>query len=89
MWVGVWGLCVWNVVWCGVYACECVHMHVPIYPCVTMQVAVSYDRRKVKPGEDVRLTVTAPPSSVVFLLAVDKSVKLLKSGNDITQDMVL
>ena len=49
---------------------------------------VEYNRQKVKPGEDVLMTVTARPSSVVFLLAIDKSVKLLKSGNDITQEMV-
>ncbi|XP_076467680.1 LOW QUALITY PROTEIN: CD109 antigen-like [Babylonia areolata] len=52
------------------------------------QVQVSYGRGKVKPGEAVQMTVTARPHSVVFLLAVDKSVQLLKSGNDITQEMV-
>ncbi|XP_076468190.1 CD109 antigen-like [Babylonia areolata] len=52
------------------------------------QVQVGYGRGKVKPGEAVQMTVTARPHSVVFLLAVDKSVQLLKSGNDITQEMV-
>ncbi|KAL8566696.1 hypothetical protein ACOMHN_050345 [Nucella lapillus] len=52
------------------------------------QVEVNYARQKVKPGDDVQMTVTARPHSVVFLLTVDKSVQLLKSGNDITQEMV-
>ena len=54
----------------------------------SLQVDVTYNRQKVKPGEDVLMTVTARPSSVVFLLGIDKSVKLLKSGNDITREMV-
>ncbi|XP_076446010.1 CD109 antigen-like isoform X2 [Babylonia areolata] len=49
---------------------------------------VSFNKREVKPGEQVDMTVRTRPNSVVFLLSVDKSVKLLKSGNDITKDMV-
>ncbi|KAK7489855.1 hypothetical protein BaRGS_00018877, partial [Batillaria attramentaria] len=51
-------------------------------------VSVEYSKADVKPGEEVDLTVRAQPSSVVFVLGIDKSVKLLKSGNDITDEMV-
>ena len=46
------------------------------------------DRNQVEPGEKVKLTVKADPDSSVGLLAVDQSVLLLKSGNDITKEMV-
>ncbi|KAL8559556.1 hypothetical protein ACOMHN_018719 [Nucella lapillus] len=51
-------------------------------------VKVSYNKRKAQPGEEIEIKVHTRPDSTVFLLAVDKSVKLLKSGNNITQDMV-
>lgn len=51
-------------------------------------VTLEYSKKQVKPGEEVDLTIRAKPSSVVFMLGIDKSVKLLKSGNDITQEMV-
>lgn len=43
---------------------------------------------KAQPGDDVEVRVKADPNSYVGLLAVDQSVLLLKSGNDITDDMV-
>ncbi|VDD91920.1 unnamed protein product [Enterobius vermicularis] len=51
-------------------------------------VSISMDRNQVEPGEKVKLTVKADPDSSVGLLAVDQSVLLLKSGNDITKEMV-
>ncbi|MCP3664432.1 MAG: hypothetical protein GY696_18415 [Gammaproteobacteria bacterium] len=44
--------------------------------------------RKAQPGQQVTVRVRSRPSAFVGLMAVDKSVKLLKSGNDITQDLV-
>lgn len=38
-----------------------------------------------KPGENVGITISSKPSSLVCLLAIDQSVALLKSGNDIQQ----
>lgn len=52
------------------------------------QISVKYTDKKVKPGEKVSLKISAKSDSSVFLLAVDKSVQLLKDGNDITQDKV-
>ncbi|XP_078348546.1 C3 and PZP-like alpha-2-macroglobulin domain-containing protein 8 isoform X2 [Oculina patagonica] len=39
-----------------------------------------------KPGEPTRLIITAAPGSQVAVTAVDKSVHLLKGGNELTQD---
>ena len=41
-----------------------------------------------KPGESTRLIITAAPGSQVAVTAVDKSVHLLKGGNELTQDDV-
>lgn len=49
---------------------------------------LSIDKQSVEPGESVKFTVKADPESYVGLLAVDQSVLLLKSGNDITKEMV-
>ncbi|XP_048243479.1 alpha-1-macroglobulin-like [Haliotis rufescens] len=51
-------------------------------------VRVEFDRRSVKPGAAVDMRVHADPDSLVFLLGRDKSVLLLKDGNDITEEMV-
>lgn len=51
--------------------------------------AISFDKTKAQPGENVNVRVTADPMSTVNLLAVDQSVLLLKSGNDITQEEVI
>lgn len=53
-----------------------------------LQVSISFDKTKAQPGDAVNVQVTADPMSVVNLLAVDQSVLLLKSGNDITQSQV-
>lgn len=53
-----------------------------------MQVSLNFDKVTVRPAGKVSLSVTADPGSRVSVLAVDKSVLLLKSGNDITSDQV-
>ncbi|XP_050415360.1 CD109 antigen isoform X2 [Patella vulgata] len=52
-------------------------------------ITVDFDQAKVKPGAPVKLTIKGEPGSMVSLRTVDKSVDLLKSGNDITTDTVL
>ncbi|XP_064609177.1 LOW QUALITY PROTEIN: CD109 antigen-like [Liolophura sinensis] len=52
------------------------------------QVSVHFNKAKAEPGQDVDVIVSADANSVVNLLAVDQSVILLKSGNDITPTQV-
>ena len=54
-----------------------------------LQVSVEFSRSMAEPSKKINLTVKADPGSKVNILAVDKSVLLLKSGNDITKDQVL
>ncbi|XP_064641290.1 CD109 antigen-like isoform X3 [Lineus longissimus] len=49
-------------------------------------VSVKFNKPKAKLGEEVSVNVNAAPKSHVGLLCVDKSVLLLATGNDITQD---
>ena len=57
---------------------------------VRQNVSASFNPSQVKPGASSVMRIsTSEPNSLVALLAVDKSVKLLKSGNDITLDDVL
>ena len=51
-------------------------------------VSMSMDRTSAEPGDPVKVSVKAAANSFVGLLAVDQSVLLLKSGNDITRDLV-
>jgi len=51
-------------------------------------VSISFDPESVTPSENVSVTINAYPGSYVGILAVDKSVLLLKPGNDITQETV-
>ncbi|PIK40231.1 hypothetical protein BSL78_22928 [Apostichopus japonicus] len=53
------------------------------------QVSVSFDRDTSEPGDAITFTVEASPESFVGILAVDQSVLILKSGNDITRDEVI
>ena len=46
------------------------------------------DKTEAQPAENVQVTVSATPQSTAYLLAVDQSVLLLKSGNDITAGQV-
>ncbi|KAF7638767.1 CD109 antigen [Meloidogyne graminicola] len=40
------------------------------------------------PGEQIKITVHASPDSFIGLLAIDQSVLLLKSGNDLTKELI-
>ncbi|XP_053374577.1 CD109 antigen-like isoform X2 [Mercenaria mercenaria] len=53
------------------------------------KVALSFDKSTAEPGENVSISITSDPQSLVNLLAVDQSVLLLASGNDITQADVI
>lgn len=49
---------------------------------------IEMSKAKAKPGEDLSLTISTKPNSLVALLGVDQSVNLLKSGNDLNQDNI-
>ena len=49
---------------------------------------LKFTRKEVKPGAKAKLRVKAAAHSRVFLLGVDKSVRLLGTGNDITREQV-
>ncbi|KAK7492646.1 hypothetical protein BaRGS_00016125, partial [Batillaria attramentaria] len=53
------------------------------------QVSISMNRAEAEPADSVDVTVSATPQSTAYLLAVDQSVLLLKSGNDISASMVI
>ena len=53
-----------------------------------IKMAISFDPNSTSPGKEVILRVNASANSFVSLLAVDQSVLLLSSGNDITRNMV-
>ena len=50
--------------------------------------AITFSEDRSEPKNNVTLTVTADGGSKVNVLAVDKSVNLLRTGNDITPDRV-
>ena len=53
------------------------------------QVEVSFnDSDPLRPQEPVALTVSAEPGSYIGVLAVDRSVTLLRSGNDLSKQQV-
>lgn len=52
------------------------------------EVSLAIDKQSAEPGDSIKFTVNADPESYVGLLAVDQSVLLLKSGNDITKEIV-
>ena len=53
-----------------------------------MQVNLEFNTTQAKPGAHVGLRATAEAGSKVHLLAVDKSVLLLGTGNDISEEKV-
>ncbi|XP_014673920.1 PREDICTED: CD109 antigen-like [Priapulus caudatus] len=53
------------------------------------QVEVEFSQTQALPGKQVEVQVYTNPDSFIGLLAVDQSVQLLKSGNDITQEEVV
>ncbi|XP_064609434.1 CD109 antigen-like [Liolophura sinensis] len=52
------------------------------------QVSLRFCLNTCKPGQEVSVTVTSDPNSVVNLMAVDQSILLLNKGNDITPNRV-
>ncbi|PAV87616.1 hypothetical protein WR25_06818 isoform B [Diploscapter pachys] len=52
------------------------------------KVSLSISKNETQPGENVTFMVNCDSNSLVSLLAIDQSVLLLKSGNDITNDLV-
>jgi CD109 antigen len=63
-------------------------LKVPVNGTFTNQVSMTFNKDTVAPGDSVNLTVNANKGSYVGILAIDMSVTLLKTGNDITRDMV-
>ncbi|KAL8599754.1 hypothetical protein ACOMHN_042519 [Nucella lapillus] len=53
------------------------------------EITLDFTHKEVKPGAQVGLKINADPGTSVFTLGVDRSVKLLGTGNDITQNDVL
>ena len=49
------------------------------------QVSLGYNQSSVEPGDNITLQIATDPLSQVHLLAVDQSVLLMATGNDITQ----
>lgn len=50
--------------------------------------SLNFSRVEAEPGDKLNLTISADPQSIVNLLAVDQSVRILGTGNDITQTEV-
>ena len=50
---------------------------------------MSFEDKERKPGEKTNLILKASPGSRVAFVAVDKSVHLLKTGNELTMDKVV
>lgn len=51
-------------------------------------VKIELSKEKAKPGEDLSLTISTKPNSLVALLGVDQSVNLLETGNDLNEQEV-
>ena len=49
---------------------------------------MSFSKKEVKPADNITLSIQASPKSYIGVLAVDQSVTLLKTGNDISQSEV-
>ncbi|KAL3843233.1 hypothetical protein ACJMK2_021177 [Sinanodonta woodiana] len=52
------------------------------------KVDIQFSKLKSQPGENVDVQLKADPNSLICVLAVDKSVLLLGTGNDITESRV-
>ncbi|ESN94945.1 hypothetical protein HELRODRAFT_180052 [Helobdella robusta] len=64
-------------------------LSIPVADFFANKVSLSFNKDKTEPGDDnVYLNVKTKENSFVGLLAVDQSVMLLSSGNDVTQDMI-
>lgn len=49
---------------------------------------INFDVQETRPGKEVVVSVKADPDSTVHLLAVDKSVLILRNDNDIKESRV-
>lgn len=49
---------------------------------------INFDVQETRPGKEVIVSVKADPDSTVHLLAVDKSVLILRNDNDIKESRV-
>uniref|UniRef100_A0A0B7BF68 Alpha-2-macroglobulin bait region domain-containing protein n=1 Tax=Arion vulgaris TaxID=1028688 RepID=A0A0B7BF68_9EUPU len=52
------------------------------------KVSFKFSKEQVEPGEPVDLIIKSEPGSTVYYSAIDKSVELHKTGNDVTVDLV-
>lgn len=57
---------------------------VPVNGLVKNSIKILTNREEAKPGQEVEIGVQTRPNALIGLLAIDQSVMLLKSGNDIT-----
>ncbi|KAL3876288.1 hypothetical protein ACJMK2_034153 [Sinanodonta woodiana] len=53
------------------------------------KVSLAFDKTTAEPGDGINLQITTDPKSLINLLAVDQSVLLMKTGNDISQTDVI
>lgn len=55
---------------------------------ISGQVSAEINPKKVKPGENVRLTIHADSDSTVYLLAEDERNRIIGTDNDIFSSVV-
>ena len=65
-----------------------IHKFVHIFGCKYQQVTVQFNTSETRPAKGIKLNIEADAMSEVSVLAVDKSVLLLGTGNDISSDQV-
>jgi CD109 antigen len=56
---------------------------------LSKQLNLQISKTKVKPGEDLEISLTGRPNSFVGLLGIDQSILFLKKGNDIEPSTIL
>jgi Alpha-2-macroglobulin bait region domain len=56
---------------------------------LSKQLNLQISKTKVKPGEDLEISLTGRPNSFVGLLGIDQSILFLKKGNDIQPSTIL
>lgn len=60
-----------------------------VMPCFQNKASLKFEKASIKPGTVAKYKISATPKSLCAVGAVDKSVHLLKSDNQITADKVL
>lgn len=53
------------------------------------KIEIELSTNEIEPGENVNITVKSEPNSYVGLLGIDQSVRLLKTGNDISKSDII